>query len=62
MQTDVKYITQLSSNDLKEIANVVNMETGEGIQIDRSKSGMRISVDKQAIRMWVTTIINGGEI
>lgn len=62
MKADIKYITQISASDLKEIAGVVNMETGDGIQIDRSQSGLRISVDKQAIRMWVQTIINGGQI
>jgi len=62
MKADIKYITQISANDLKEIAGVVNMETGDGIQIDRSQSGVRISIDKQAIRMWVQTIINGGQI
>ena len=62
MDRNKKYIFQLSETDLSEIADVANMQQGEGITLSRSEKGIEISIDKQSLRMWVQAIMRGQEI
>jgi len=62
MNPDKRYVTQLSRRDLKEIADVANIDAGEGIILNRTEKGIEIAIDKQSLQFWVKTIINGGQI
>ena len=62
MDRNKKYVFQLSESDISEIADVANMQQGEGVTLSRSEKGIEISIDKQSLRMWVQAIMRGQEI
>lgn len=62
MEPNKQYITQITSRDLKEIAEAANAHPGDGIEIERTENGMLIRIDRGQFERWVKTIINGGNI
>ena len=62
MDRNKKYIFQLSEDDIAELADVANIQQGEGITLQRNEKGIEVSLDKQSLRMWVQAIIRGQEI
>lgn len=62
MDRNKKYVFQLSESDISELADIANVQQGEGITLTRSEKGIEISIDKQSLRMWVQAIIRGQEI
>ena len=60
MRTDIKHITEISRRDLKEIADVVNLRGGDGIDVDKTDSGLVISIDGDYLAAVVKRIIYGG--
>ena len=62
MDRNKKYVFQLSESDLAELADVANIQQGEGITLAKNQRGLEISIDKQSLKMWVQAIIRGQEI
>lgn len=62
MDKNKKHLFQLSQRDISEIADVANLSNGDGIELTRTEKGITISIDKQALRMWVQAIIQGRDI
>ena len=62
MDRNKKYVFQLSESDIAELADVANIQQGEGITLQRNEKGIEVSLDKQSLRMWVQAIIRGQEI
>ena len=62
MDRNKKYVFQLSESDMAELADVANIQQGEGITLQRTEKGIEVSLDKQSLRMWVQAIIRGQEI
>ena len=62
MDPNKKYITQITKHDLKELADVANVYSGDGIDISRNEDGLMISVDRSQLARWIKTIIAGGNI
>lgn len=50
MKKDVKYITELTRSDLKEIAEAVNMKPGFIVNVTKKDDGVEIAVDKGAFK------------
>ena len=62
METDKQYLSQVTKNDMKEIAEAANAYAGAGIDIQRNPDGMEISIDRSQFTRWVKVIMNGGTI
>lgn len=62
MDGDKKYITQLSAQDLKEIAMAANSHGGEGANVRPTSDGLEISVDREWLTRCVRKIVNGEPI
>ena len=62
MDGDKKYITQLSAQDLKEIAMAANTHSGEGIDVIPTSEGLEISIDRAWLTRCVRKIMNGEPI
>lgn len=58
--TPKKYITQLSQNDMKELAAVTNLEAGFLIRIDRDQDKIKISVDQTALALALNGFFRNG--
>lgn len=58
--TTKKYITQLTAEDLREIANATNPQPGFLINIEKSKDGLKISVDPKALALAINGFIRNG--
>ncbi len=53
MSPDKEYVTQITKNDLREIAAVTNMKAGDGIELVPDPSGVTIRVDKEQLKRWM---------
>lgn len=62
MESNKEYITQITRDDLKQIADVANMHPGDGIEITPASTGLEISIDRGQFTRWVKTIMAGGNI
>ena len=62
MESNKKYVTEITGSDLKQIAAAANAYPGVGINIERTDEGLEISVDREQLSRWVRTIIDGGKI
>lgn len=62
MDANKSHITDITRRDLEEIAAAANSYGGDGIDVDRTNDGLRISVDRGQLARWVRTIMNGGNI
>lgn len=58
--TTKKYITQLTAEDLREIANATNPQPGFLINIEKSKDGIKISVDQKALALAINGFFRNG--
>ena len=63
MDTNIKHITELTREDLQEIAAATNPVPGFCIRIEKSQGQLKISVDENALRMAINGFIrNGGGV
>lgn len=63
MDTDIKHITELTREDLQEIAAATTPVPGFCIRIEKSQGQLKISVDENALRLAINGFIrNGGGV
>ena len=62
MDNKKRYITQITSKDMEEIAAAANSHGGDGIDVIPTSEGLEISIDRAQFTRWVKTIMNGGTI
>ena len=62
MKADKRYITQITKQDLKEIADAANSYGGDGIDVKPTANGLEISIDKEQFSRWVRVIMQGGKL
>ena len=60
MKQDLSYIFQLSKEDLREIANATNPKPGFLIDIEKTKAGIQISVNQQALALAINGFYRNG--
>ena len=60
MKPDKSFIFQLTKEDLREIANATNPKPGFGINIEKTKDGIQISIDKQALALAINGFYRNG--
>lgn len=53
MKSDIRYITQLTQGDLREIRRAVNLKIGPGISIKRDADGVEIGISAEAFKQMV---------
>lgn len=58
--TPKKYITQLTSEDMKELAQATNLEPGFLIRIDKSQGKFKISIDENALALAINGFYRNG--
>ena len=58
--TPKKYITQLTGEDMKELAQVTNLEPGFLIRIDKSQGKVKISIDENALALAINGFFRNG--
>ena len=61
MDANKSYVTQITKNDLKELADAANIHAGEGIVVTPTKDGLEISLDRQYLKMCINACIAGNE-
>lgn len=52
------YITQLTREDLREIAAAVNPQPGNCIRIEKDKGQLKISVDENALKTAIVAVVH----
>ena len=57
MSPDKKYLTEITRNDLREIAMAANAHGGDGINVMPSNGGLEISIDLQFLQNVVLRIM-----
>lgn len=62
MDANKRHITDITRRDIKEIADAANAYGGDGIDVERTNDGLKVSVDRGQLTRWVKTIMNGGNI
>ena len=62
MKADKKYLTQVTRQDLSEMADAANSYGGDGIDVKRTQDGLEISIDKAQFTRWVRILMNGGKL
>lgn len=62
MDANKRHITDITRRDLNEIADAANAYGGDGIDVERTNDGLKVSVDRGQLTRWVKTIMNGGNI
>lgn len=55
-----KYITQLTGEDMKELAQAANLEPGFLIRIDKSQGKVKISIDENALALAMNGFFRNG--
>lgn len=58
--TPKKYLTQITAQDLKELAQVTNIEPGWLVSIDKSQGKIRIGIDPNALAMAINGFFRNG--
>ena len=58
--TPKKYITQVTAEDMKELAAVTNLEPGWLVSIDKSQGKIRIGIDPNALAMAINGFFRNG--
>ncbi len=58
--TEKDYITQLSRQDLKELAGLTNLEAGFCLRIDRNDGKWKIGIDESALALAINGFIRNG--
>lgn len=62
MNAGVEYVTQLTREDLKEIAQACNLESGIGIVVERREGAVRISIDQAQLKRWMWNFYRNGGV
>lgn len=62
MKSDKKYLTQITRQDLQEIADAANSFGGDGINVQRTQNGLEISIDKEQLSRWIRVVVRGGKL
>lgn len=62
MDPNKRFVTSLTRQDIREIADAANAYAGDGIDVIRTPDGLEISIDKMQFTRWVKTIIEGGKL
>ena len=62
MKPDKKYLTQVTIQDLREIADAANSFGGDGINVRRTQDGLEISIDKAQLSRWIRVVMDGGKL
>lgn len=60
MKRGKKYVTQLTAQDLLEIANATNPQAGFCINIEKSNDGLKISIDQKALALAINGFFRNG--
>lgn len=60
MNSNVEYVTQLTREDLKDIARACNLVPGVGILVERSEDSVRISIDQAQLKRWMWNFYRNG--
>lgn len=60
MTPNKRYITQISKDDLREIAAAANMKAGDGIELVPDPSGIIVRIDKEQLKRWIWTFWKNG--
>ena len=55
-----KYITQITAQDMKELAAVTNLEAGWLIRIDREQGKIKIGIDETALALALNGFARNG--
>ena len=55
-----RYITQLTQQDMKELQQVTNMESGWLIRIERSQGKLQIGIDPNALALAINGFFRNG--
>ena len=56
-----KYITQISRDDLAELAALTNLTVGPGIEVSKNADAVKIEVNQSQLRRWMRAFYaNGG--
>ena len=58
--TPKKYITQVTGEDMKELAAVTNLEPGWLVKIDKSQGKITIGIDPNALAMAINGFFRNG--
>lgn len=58
--TPKKYITQITGEDMKELAQATNLEPGFLIRIDKSQGKFKISIDENALALAINGFYRNG--
>ena len=56
MDANIKYITEISAQDLRELAALTHLEEGDGIVIQRNGDGIKIGLDRDKLRAFLSTL------
>ena len=62
MDKNKQYITEISKSDMEQLADAANLYAGEGIDVERTSTGLEISIDRQKLRRWIQMVIEGKSI
>lgn len=60
MTPNKEHITQITKDDLREIAAVANLKSGDGIELVPEQSGMIVRIDKEQLKRWMWTFWKNG--
>jgi hypothetical protein len=52
-----RYITQISSDWIKQVSQATNLKPGPGIKITPDNDGIKIEVDQDELKQWLWTYI-----
>lgn len=58
--TPKRYITQITGEDMKELAALTNLEPGWLVRIDKSQGKIKIGVDENALALAINGFIRNG--
>ena len=58
--TPKKYITQLTGEDMKELAQATNLEPGWLIRIEKSQDKIKIGIDENALALAINGFFRNG--
>ena len=56
MDPNKKHITEITAKDLQELAALTHLEAGDGIEIKRNGDSIKISLDRDKMRAFLTTL------
>lgn len=57
MTDNIRYITQLTAADLRELKRAANLVVGPGIRIDRREDSVEIGIDEECLKFMMYAFI-----